>query len=64
PLHAGLYVLGALGSRGLCSAPLCGELVASEICGDPLPLAADLLEALHPARYWVRRLRRGKPLRD
>lgn len=64
PLHAGLYVLGALGSRGLCSAPLCGELVASEICGEPLSLAADLLEALHPARYWVRRLRRGKPLRD
>lgn len=64
PLHVGLYVLGALGSRGLCSAPLCGELVASEICGDPLPLAADLLEALHPARYWVRRLRKGKPLRD
>ncbi len=64
PLHSGLYVLGALGSRGLCSAPLCGELVASEICGDPLPLASDLLEALHPARYWVRRLRRGKPLRD
>ncbi len=64
PLHAGLYVLGAFGSRGLCSAPLCGELVASEICGEPLPLAADLLEALHPARYWVRRLRRGKPLRD
>ncbi len=64
PLHAGLFVLGALGSRGLCSAPLCGELVASEICGEPLPLAADLLEALHPARYWVRRLRRGKPLRD
>ncbi len=64
PLHAGLYVQGALGSRGLCSAPLCGELLASEICGDPLPLAADLLEALHPARYWVRRLRRGKPLRD
>ena len=64
PLHAGLYVLGALGSRGLCSAPLCGELVASEICGDPLPLAADLLEALHPARYWVRRLLKGKPLRD
>lgn len=64
PLHAGLYVLGALGSRGLCSAPLCGELLASEICGDPLPLAADLLEALHPARYWVRKLRRGKPLRD
>ncbi|MGL6263900.1 bifunctional tRNA (5-methylaminomethyl-2-thiouridine)(34)-methyltransferase MnmD/FAD-dependent 5-carboxymethylaminomethyl-2-thiouridine(34) oxidoreductase MnmC [Aeromonas jandaei] len=62
PLHSGLYVLGALGSRGLCSAPLCGELLASEICGDPLPLAADLLEALHPARYWVRKLLKGKAL--
>lgn len=64
PLYPGLYVLGALGSRGLCSAPLCGELVASEICGEPLPLSADLLEAIHPARYWVRRLLKGKPLRD
>lgn len=62
PLHPGLFVLGALGSRGLCSAPLCGELLASEICGDPLPLAADLLEALHPARYWVRKLLKGKSL--
>ena len=62
PLHPGLFVVGALGSRGLCSAPLCGELVASEICGEPLPLAAELLEALHPARYWVRKLLKGKPL--
>ncbi|MGY3916470.1 bifunctional tRNA (5-methylaminomethyl-2-thiouridine)(34)-methyltransferase MnmD/FAD-dependent 5-carboxymethylaminomethyl-2-thiouridine(34) oxidoreductase MnmC [Aeromonas australiensis] len=62
PLHPGLYVLGALGSRGLCSAPLCGELLASEICGEPLPLAADLLESLHPARYWVRKLLKGKAL--
>ncbi|WP_421329955.1 bifunctional tRNA (5-methylaminomethyl-2-thiouridine)(34)-methyltransferase MnmD/FAD-dependent 5-carboxymethylaminomethyl-2-thiouridine(34) oxidoreductase MnmC [Aeromonas veronii] len=62
PLHPGLYVLGALGSRGLCSAPLCGELLASEICGEPLPLAADLLEALYPARYWVRKLLKGKAL--
>ncbi|WP_421236431.1 bifunctional tRNA (5-methylaminomethyl-2-thiouridine)(34)-methyltransferase MnmD/FAD-dependent 5-carboxymethylaminomethyl-2-thiouridine(34) oxidoreductase MnmC [Aeromonas jandaei] len=62
PCHPGLYVLGALGSRGLCSAPLCGELLASEICGDPLPLAADLLEALHPARYWLRKLLKGKAL--
>ncbi|MFQ2091772.1 bifunctional tRNA (5-methylaminomethyl-2-thiouridine)(34)-methyltransferase MnmD/FAD-dependent 5-carboxymethylaminomethyl-2-thiouridine(34) oxidoreductase MnmC [Aeromonas taiwanensis] len=64
PLYPGLYVLGSLGSRGLCSAPLCGELIASEICGEPLPLSSDLLEALHPARYWVRRLLKGKPLRD
>ncbi|MGL5450842.1 MAG: bifunctional tRNA (5-methylaminomethyl-2-thiouridine)(34)-methyltransferase MnmD/FAD-dependent 5-carboxymethylaminomethyl-2-thiouridine(34) oxidoreductase MnmC [Aeromonas sp.] len=64
PLYTGLYVLGALGSRGVCSAPLCAELLACEICGDPLPLPADLLEALHPARYWVRKLRKGKALRS
>lgn len=63
PLYPGLFVLGALGSRGLCSAPLCGELLASEICGDPLPLAKDLLAALHPARYWVRKWLKGKPVR-
>ncbi|UBO75662.1 bifunctional tRNA (5-methylaminomethyl-2-thiouridine)(34)-methyltransferase MnmD/FAD-dependent 5-carboxymethylaminomethyl-2-thiouridine(34) oxidoreductase MnmC [Aeromonas rivuli] len=63
PTYPGLFVLGALGSRGLCSAPLCGELLASEICGDPLPLATDLLAALHPARYWVRKWLKGKPVR-
>ncbi|WP_429081321.1 bifunctional tRNA (5-methylaminomethyl-2-thiouridine)(34)-methyltransferase MnmD/FAD-dependent 5-carboxymethylaminomethyl-2-thiouridine(34) oxidoreductase MnmC [Aeromonas bivalvium] len=60
--YPGLFVLGALGSRGLCSAPLCGELLASEIVGDPLPLAWDLLAALHPARYWVRKWLKGKPV--
>ncbi|MGL6532966.1 bifunctional tRNA (5-methylaminomethyl-2-thiouridine)(34)-methyltransferase MnmD/FAD-dependent 5-carboxymethylaminomethyl-2-thiouridine(34) oxidoreductase MnmC [Aeromonas caviae] len=63
PLHAGLYVLGALGSRGLCSAPV-RRAGRQRDLRRALPLAADLLEALHPARYWVRRLRRGKPLRD
>ncbi|MFR9718218.1 bifunctional tRNA (5-methylaminomethyl-2-thiouridine)(34)-methyltransferase MnmD/FAD-dependent 5-carboxymethylaminomethyl-2-thiouridine(34) oxidoreductase MnmC [Aeromonas diversa] len=62
PTWPGLFVLGALGSRGLCSAPLCGELLAAEICGEPLGLARDLLDALHPARYWTRKLLKGKPL--
>ncbi|WP_193556661.1 bifunctional tRNA (5-methylaminomethyl-2-thiouridine)(34)-methyltransferase MnmD/FAD-dependent 5-carboxymethylaminomethyl-2-thiouridine(34) oxidoreductase MnmC [Aeromonas schubertii] len=62
PTWPGLFVLGALGSRGLCSAPLCGELLAAEICGEPLGLDRELLDALHPARYWSRKLLKGKPL--
>ncbi|WP_179078816.1 bifunctional tRNA (5-methylaminomethyl-2-thiouridine)(34)-methyltransferase MnmD/FAD-dependent 5-carboxymethylaminomethyl-2-thiouridine(34) oxidoreductase MnmC [Aeromonas sp. RU39B] len=62
PTWPGLFVIGALGSRGLCSAPLCGELLAAEICGEPLGLDADLLAALHPARTWTRKLLKGKPL--
>ncbi len=57
-----LYCLVGLGSRGLSSAPLMAELLASHICADPLPLAVDLLEALHPSRMWVRKLRKGKAL--
>ena len=46
-----LWLLAGLGSRGLCSAPLLGELLASELCGEPLPLPSSLLDALHPSRF-------------
>ncbi|KXI22152.1 bifunctional tRNA (5-methylaminomethyl-2-thiouridine)(34)-methyltransferase MnmD/FAD-dependent 5-carboxymethylaminomethyl-2-thiouridine(34) oxidoreductase MnmC [Photobacterium sanguinicancri] len=62
PCYNNLYSFLGLGSRGLSSAPLLGELIASQICGDPLPLPNDVLEALHPGRSWVRRLVRGKQL--
>ncbi|MGL6316232.1 bifunctional tRNA (5-methylaminomethyl-2-thiouridine)(34)-methyltransferase MnmD/FAD-dependent 5-carboxymethylaminomethyl-2-thiouridine(34) oxidoreductase MnmC [Vibrio sp. WXL103] len=57
-----LYCMLGLGSRGLSSAPLLAEVLASQIHGDPLPLAVDLLEAIHPARMWVRKLRKGKAI--
>ncbi len=50
PNYGGLYCMLGLGSRGLSSAPLLAELLASEICGDPLPLPVDVLSQLHPAR--------------
>ncbi len=53
-------MIGALGSRGLCSAPLAAELLASQIVGEPLPLDKDTLAALHPHRFWVRKLLKGK----
>ncbi|ENM5904437.1 bifunctional tRNA (5-methylaminomethyl-2-thiouridine)(34)-methyltransferase MnmD/FAD-dependent 5-carboxymethylaminomethyl-2-thiouridine(34) oxidoreductase MnmC [Vibrio mimicus] len=61
-LYPQLYVFAGLGSRGLSSAPLMAELLASQMCGDPLPLGVDLLEQLHPCRMWVRKLRKGKAL--
>jgi tRNA 5-methylaminomethyl-2-thiouridine biosynthesis bifunctional protein len=62
PLHHNLYCFLGLGSRGLSSAPLLGELLASQICGDPLPLPIEPLKTLHPARTWAKRLKKGKPL--
>ncbi|TKF22608.1 bifunctional tRNA (5-methylaminomethyl-2-thiouridine)(34)-methyltransferase MnmD/FAD-dependent 5-carboxymethylaminomethyl-2-thiouridine(34) oxidoreductase MnmC [Vibrio genomosp. F6] len=60
--YPNLYCFIGLGSRGLSSASLLAEVLASQICGDPLPLPADVLEAIHPSRMWVRRLRKGKAL--
>ncbi|WP_240478342.1 bifunctional tRNA (5-methylaminomethyl-2-thiouridine)(34)-methyltransferase MnmD/FAD-dependent 5-carboxymethylaminomethyl-2-thiouridine(34) oxidoreductase MnmC [Photobacterium aquae] len=62
PTYLNLYAMIGLGSRGLSSAPLLGELLASQICGDPLPLPVSVLEALHPGRMWVRKLVKGKQL--
>lgn len=62
PVVKGLYVLGGLGSRGLCSAPLMAETLAGQIFGEPLPLPAKLSAALNPNRLWVRRLLKGATL--
>jgi tRNA 5-methylaminomethyl-2-thiouridine biosynthesis bifunctional protein len=47
----GLAFLTGLGSRGLLWAPLGAELVASELCGDPLPLPRDQAGAISPRRF-------------
>lgn len=57
PRHAGLFVLTALGSRGLTLAPLLGELVAAQALGLPWPLEQDLADAVDPVRWAVRALR-------
>ncbi|MDI5890235.1 bifunctional tRNA (5-methylaminomethyl-2-thiouridine)(34)-methyltransferase MnmD/FAD-dependent 5-carboxymethylaminomethyl-2-thiouridine(34) oxidoreductase MnmC [Halomonas rhizosphaerae] len=58
--HAGLWISAAHGSRGLASAPLCAELLASQICNEPLPLEQPLVDHLHPGRRLIRDLIRGK----
>lgn len=47
----GLWVASGYGARGLVWAPLMAELLASQIAGDPLPLPADLVGAVDPARF-------------
>lgn len=56
----GLYVNTAHGSRGLSSAPLCAQLLASQICGELPPLSRELVRALSPARFLVRDLARSR----
>lgn len=64
PQYPNLFCMLGLGSRGLSSAPLLAETLASQICGDPLPLPVDVLESLHPSRMWIRKLRKGKAITE
>lgn len=60
--YENLYLVAALGSRGLTSAPILGETLASMIYGEPLPLSEDILHALNPNRSWMRKLLKGTPV--
>lgn len=60
PVHEGLFMIGALGSRGLCSAPLAAEILAAQMSNEPIPLDGETLAAMNPNRLWVRKLLKGK----
>jgi len=63
PIYPDLFMLGALGSRGLCSAPLAAEVLAAQMSQEPLPLDAVTLAGLNPNRLWVRKLLKGKAVK-
>jgi tRNA 5-methylaminomethyl-2-thiouridine biosynthesis bifunctional protein len=44
--HHGLYVLTGLGSRGLTSAALAGQVLAAWVTGAPFPIPSDLRDAV------------------
>ena len=52
PVHAcalpGLWACTALGARGLSRAVLCGELLAAQLHGEPLPLESRLAQMFLP----------------
>lgn len=59
PAHAGVYIIGGLGARGLTLAPLLGERIAAEMFDEPQLLSRRTLDALGPARFLHRALKRG-----
>lgn len=56
PLSTDVYITAGFGAHGLTTAPLAGAILASLICGTPLPIPADLLPYLLPDRF----VRRGR----
>ena len=60
PRCPGLYCATAYASRGLVWAALAGELLASLIENEPLPLEGDLADALDPGRFVLKQVRRGR----
>lgn len=50
-IEPGLYVLGGLGSRGFCAAPLLAEHIAALALGIPSPLARDQAAKVDPLRF-------------
>ena len=54
----GLYINAAHGANGLATTPLAGEYLAALICGEPLPMLQEDIQAFHPLRYLVRELKK------
>jgi tRNA 5-methylaminomethyl-2-thiouridine biosynthesis bifunctional protein len=59
PRQPGLFVLTALGSRGIGVCALAAQVVASAVSGAPSPLEASLLDAVDPARFVSRSARKA-----
>lgn len=60
----GLYAVSGFGARGLVWSSIVAETLASQLDGDPLPLERDLVEAIDPGRFLLRRARRERPPAD
>jgi len=58
PDTGAVLALTALGARGFAHAPVLAEAIASALCKEPAPLERNGLEALHPARFLWRDLKR------
>ena len=56
----GLFLTTGHGSRGLTSTPLAAQILASQVCGEALPLSRELYRAVAPGRFIIRKLSRGQ----
>jgi len=55
----GLFVFSGLGARGFLTAPLAADILAAQMAGRPAPQPRGVLDAMHPARFLVHKLRRS-----
>lgn len=56
----GLFLNIAHGSRGLVSAPIASEIIASMVSGQFLPIENNLIDAINPARFIIRKLQKNQ----
>ncbi len=56
PWLNGLYVNAGHGSKGMITAPLCGELIANTAANGALPISSQLASKLNPSRFLLREL--------
>ena len=54
PWLRGLYVNAGHGSKGMITAPICGELIANLITNNPLPIEEKLASRMNPSRFLLR----------
>jgi tRNA 5-methylaminomethyl-2-thiouridine biosynthesis bifunctional protein len=53
----GLYISTGYGSRGLSACPIGGEFLAAMINNEQLPLGEQIVNALNPARFVIKKLK-------
>ena len=56
----GLYVNVGHGARGLTSSLLSAEIIAAQLNDEPVPVSNSVQYALHPARFIIRKYKKGK----
>ena len=54
PWLKGLYMNAGHGSKGMITAPLCGELIANLVMNEPLIIEQSLASKLNPSRFLLR----------
>lgn len=56
PWLTGLYVNAGHGSKGMITAPVCGELIANLIFNEPLTIEPSIATKLNPSRFLLREM--------
>ncbi|WP_417453480.1 bifunctional tRNA (5-methylaminomethyl-2-thiouridine)(34)-methyltransferase MnmD/FAD-dependent 5-carboxymethylaminomethyl-2-thiouridine(34) oxidoreductase MnmC [Kiloniella sp.] len=58
--YENLFCAVGFGSRGFLTAPLMANYLVKLICGfDALPISTDIRDAIHPARFLMRDIKKG-----